>query len=95
MNMGRFEDTEIKFLKGIGEARAKLLASELEISDFRGLLEYYPFRYADRSRFYRIAELQGEMPMVQIRGHFVSFLTEGEGARQRLRGIFTDGERMM
>ena len=93
--MGRFEDTEIKFLKGIGEARAKLLASELEISDFRGLLEYYPFRYADRSRFYRIAELQGEMPMVQIKGRFVNFLTEGEGKRQRLRGIFTDGERMM
>lgn len=93
--MDRFEDTEIKYLKGIGEARAKLLASELQIVSFRDLLEYYPFRYVDRSKFYRIAELQGEMPLIQVRGHFINFITEGEGRSQRLRGIFTDGERMV
>ena len=93
--MDRFEDTEIKYLKGIGEARAKLLASELQIVSFRDLLEYYPFRYVDRSKFYRIAEFQGEMPLIQVRGHFINFITEGEGRSQRLRGIFTDGERMV
>ncbi len=93
--MGRFEETEIKYLKGIGEARAKLLASELEISSFKDLLDYYPFRYVDRSKFYQISELTGEMPLVQIRGHFVNFIIEGEGKSKRMRGIFTDGHRMM
>ena len=79
MNMGRFEDTEIKFLKGIGEARAKLLASELEISDFRGLLEYYPFRYADRSRFYRIAELQERCRWCRYAGILSVFLQKEKG----------------
>lgn len=91
----RFEDTEIKYLKGIGEARSKLLASELEVATFQDLLEYYPFRYVDRSRFYHISDLRGEMPMLQILGHFVNFILEGEGKSQRLRGIFTDGHRMM
>lgn len=93
--MTRFEDTPIKFLKGIGEARAHLLSSELEIGTFRDLLDYYPFRYVDRSRFYTISELSGEMPMLQILGHFINFVAEGEGKSQRLRGIFTDGHRLI
>lgn len=93
--MTKFEDTPIKYLKGIGESRSLLLSSELEISTFRDLLDYYPFRYVDRSKFYHISELEGEMPMLQILGHFVNFVTEGEGRSQRLRGIFTDGNRMM
>ena len=93
--MPRFEDTPIKFLKGIGETRAHLLGQELEIAVFKDLMDYYPFRYVDRSRFYRIAELSGEMPMLQILGHFINFVVEGEGKSQRMRGIFTDGERMM
>lgn len=91
----RFEDTEIQYLKGIGTVRAKMLASELGISSFRDLLGYFPFRYVDRSKFYSIKELNGEMPMVQIRGHFINFSTEGEGKGKRYRGTFTDGSRMM
>lgn len=90
-----FEDTEIKYLKGIGEKRAKLLASELDVSTFRDLLEYYPFRYVDRSKFYRIRDLHEDMPLIQIKGHFINFSIEGEGARQRLIGVFTDRSRMM
>lgn len=93
--MTTFEETPIKFLKGVGETRAGLLGSELDIAVFKDLLDYYPFRYVDRSRFYQISELSGEMPMLQILGHFVDFHVEGEGKSQRLRGIFTDGHRMM
>lgn len=95
MNSTSFLSTPIKFLKGIGEVRAKLLESELNISTFRDLLDYFPHRYVDRSRMYRIAELAGEMPMVQIRGHFLHFNVEGEGKRKRLIGAFTDGSRLM
>ncbi len=55
----------------------------------------FPYKYVDRSRFYVISELSGEMPMVQIRGSFISFTEEGEGARKRLVGVFTDGRKMM
>ncbi|MDE5774502.1 MAG: ATP-dependent DNA helicase RecG [Muribaculaceae bacterium] len=93
--MQRFEDNDIKYLKGIGESRARLLAEQLEIKKFRDLLDYYPFRYVDRSRFYKIEEFRGEMPLLQVKGEFISFRKEGEGRRRRLVGVFHDGHRMM
>lgn len=95
MLRGNFLDSDITFLKGVGEKRAKTLASELDIKTFRDLLFYFPFRHLDRSRFYSIRELQGEMPHVQIKGRFLSFSIEGEGARKRLVALFSDGERLM
>lgn len=83
------------YLKGVGEKRAKLLADELDLHTFRDLLHYFPFRHIDRSRFYKIRELTGEMPLVQIRGRFISIQIEGEGAKKRLLGLFTDGDRLM
>ena len=94
--MASFLDTDIKYLKGVGDARAKILKSSLEVATFRDLLYYFPFRHADRSRFYSIGELSGtDLPEVQIRGRFLRFTEEGEGARKRLTGIFTDGKKMM
>lgn len=93
--MNRFGSSDIKYLKGVGTARAAAMADEFGIRTFRDLLNYLPFRYSDRSRFYKIAELEGEMPAVQIRGRFVRFSTEGEGARQRLVGLFSDGRSLM
>lgn len=91
-----FLETDITYLKGVGETRAKILASELGIRTFRDLLNYYPYRHIDRSKFYRISDLAGqEMPSVQIRGSFISFRTEGEGAKKRLVGIFSDGRGLM
>lgn len=93
--MGDFLSTPVKFLKGIGEVKSKLLESELGVATFRDLLEQFPIRYVDRSRFYRISELEGEMPMLQIRGHFLHINEEGEGRKKRLVGAFTDGSRLM
>lgn len=90
-----FLDKDIKFLKGVGEVRAKGLDSEFGIRTFRDLAYTFPFRYVDRSRFYTISEFKGEMPEVQIRGRFIRLDIDGEGARQRLVGIVTDGSRMM
>ncbi len=88
--------TDIKYLKGVGEERAKLLAKEIEVTTFRDLLYYFPFRHVDRSRFYRIDELTGEdLPALQIKGKFISFRTDGEGAKKRLVGVFSDGRNLM
>lgn len=94
--MPGFLDTDIKYLKGVGEARAKVLASELEIATFRDLLFNFPYRHVDRSRFYTVGELSGEdLPALQIKGRFISFNVEGEGARKRLSGVFSDGRKLM
>lgn len=90
-----FLDTDIKYLKGVGEKRAKTLGAEMEIHTFGDLLYTFPFRYVDTSRFYKISEFSGEMPMVQVLGKFVGFQTEGEGARQRLKAVFSDGKSLM
>lgn len=85
----------IKYLKGVGEARAKLLASELDIHTCQDLLTYFPSRHVDRSRFYHIRDLYGsEMPYIQIKGQFLNFSKEGEGRKQRLTATFTDGDRL-
>ncbi len=90
-----FFDTDIKFLKGVGEKRAKSLGEEFGVRTFRDLAYLFPFRHVDKSRFYRIAELSGEMPALQVRGVFTGFCIEGEGMKQRLIGNFYDGERHM
>ena len=87
--------TDIKFLKGVGDARAKLLASELGIHTLGDLLFYFPTRHVDRSKFYHIRDLSGtEMPYIQMRGQFINFTREGEGRKQRLTATFTDGDRL-
>lgn len=86
---------DITYLKGVGPKRAKLLATHLGIHTFYDLLCHYPLHYIDRSRYYTIAELTEDMPMVQVRGRFRSFNVIGEGARTRLVGSFYDGHRVM
>lgn len=89
--MKSYLDTDIKYLKGVGEARAALLAKELDIHTFGDMAMYLPHRYSDRTRYYSIAELTPDMPAVQIVGSFVSFRADGEGARRRLAALFHDG----
>jgi ATP-dependent DNA helicase RecG len=57
---------DIKFLKGVGPKRAELLKKELDIHTFDDLLNYFPYRHTDRSKFYKISELKEGMPMVQL-----------------------------
>ena len=95
--MNRLRSTDIKFLKGIGPQRAKLLEKELGIKTFRDLLYHFPTHYIDRSTIYRIRDFStaGEMPMVQVKGRFVTFTEQGEGAKRRLIGLFSDGSGLM
>ncbi|MDE6549589.1 MAG: ATP-dependent DNA helicase RecG [Muribaculaceae bacterium] len=89
------QELSIKYLKGVGEARAKLLASELDIHTCSDLLNYFPTRHVDRSRFYHIRDFYGsEMPYIQLKGQFINFTKEGEGSKQRLAATFTDGDRL-
>lgn len=89
--MNRLRSVDIKYVKGIGPNRADLLAAELQIHNALDLVQYYPRTYVDRSKTYKISEFGGEMPSVQIRGRFISFSEQGEGAKKRLVGLFSDG----
>ena len=93
--MDRLRATDIKYLKGVGPKRAELLASELGIRTCYDLLYHFPSHYVDRSRFYEVRSFSGDMPMVQVRGRFVNFTVQGEGAKMRLVGLFTDGTATM
>lgn len=89
--MNSLRDYDVQYIKGIGPNRAKLLKKELGIASAYDLLRHFPSHYVDRSSIYRIADLQGDMPAVQLKGRFVSMTVAGEGAKKRLVGLFSDG----
>ena len=85
-------DQDIKYLPGVGPTRKKMLSNELGIETYGDLLEYYPYKYVDRSKVYTIHELSGDMPFVQVVGHILSFETFAMGPRkERVVAHFTDG----
>lgn len=92
--MNAFQDllqTPIEFLKGVGPAKAELLRKEVGIAVYEDLLQYFPFRHVDRSKFYKISELQESLALVQLKGVVSSFELVGTGPKQRLVAQFTDG----
>lgn len=86
---------DVKYLKGIGPMKAKVLASDMSIHTVGDLLETYPYRYIDRSRTYAIGELRDGMSFVQVRGRIMSFTSEGSGRKRHLKALFTDGRGVM
>jgi ATP-dependent DNA helicase RecG len=83
-------DTTIEFLKGVGPKRAELLQKELGIFTYDQLLNYFPFRYIDRTRFYKINELSSELPYVQILGRITGKEQIGEKHKKRIVARLTD-----
>ena len=82
--MSNFFDTKIEFLKGVGPKKSELLNKELQIFTYGDLLQFYPFRYEDRSKFYKIKELHPESPAVQVIGQIKGFRQIGQGRKSRL-----------
>jgi ATP-dependent DNA helicase RecG len=93
--MSEFLDQDIKFLPGVGPQRAEMLKKELKIFTFNDLLYYFPYKYIDRTKFYRISEITGNMPYIQLKGSIIRFETTGEGVRQRLIAQFRDESGVM
>ena len=81
----------ITYLPGVGSKRAEILQKEVGISSFEDLLFYFPYKYIDRSRFYTVSEVNGNMPFIQLKGKITLFDTLGEGTAKRLIGKFSDG----
>lgn len=89
--MSDLSTRDIKFLPGVGPKKAELFNKELKIFSFEDLLYYFPYKYIDRSRTYKIKEIDGNMPYIQLRGEILNFETQGEGKGRRLIARFSDG----
>jgi len=83
-------ENPIDYLKGVGPSRADLLKKELRIFTYGDLLHHFPFRYIDRSRFYKITDLKGDMPFIQIQGQIIKFEEKGHKKSKRLIAHFKD-----
>lgn len=88
--MTDFFSSPIEFLKGVGPQRAVLLNKELGVFTYGDLVLHYPFRYEDRTKFYTVAEIQEEMPYVQVRGMIRKKELVGAGFKKRLTVTFED-----
>ena len=82
--------TPIDFLKGVGPAKADLLKKELRIFTYRDLITYYPFRYVDKSKIFKVYDLNADLPFIQLKGEVIKFETIGKGRAKRLVAHFKD-----
>jgi ATP-dependent DNA helicase RecG len=85
-----FLETPVEFLKSVGPSRAAVLKKELGIHTFGDLLTVFPFRYVDRTKFFRIAEIRDDSSYIQLRAKMVRIQTLGGGKGQRLVATVRD-----
>lgn len=84
--------TDIKYITGVGPQKKDILKREIDIETYGDLLEYYPYKYVDRSHIYTISSLSPDMPFVQIKGRILSFESFQMGVKKkRLVAHFGDG----
>ncbi|MCL9770497.1 ATP-dependent DNA helicase RecG [Flavobacterium sp. HXWNR69] len=84
-------ETPIEYLKGVGPQRGDLLRKELGIHKYADLLNLFPNRYIDRTRYYKINELQNSNSEVQIVGKIINIKTVEQGkGKSRLVATFID-----
>ncbi len=88
--MNNFLQTPIEYLKGVGPQKAEALKKELRIFNYQDLLEYFPFRYVDRSKFHKISELHLVDGFAQIKGRITRIFDSGMGRGKRLHATFQD-----
>ena len=87
--------TPIEYLKGVGPQKADVLKKELQIFTIGDLLQDYPFRYIDRTKFHKIRELHPDMVGAQVLGRLMSLQEIGEKRGKRLVAQFKDDTGMM
>ena len=87
---------DIMYLPGVGPHRKELFSKQLGINTWGDLLEYYPYKYIDRSRIYAISEITGDMPFVQLRGRILSFEEfQMSPRKKRVVAHFSDGRNVI
>ncbi len=88
--MSELATKEITYLPGVGPKKADLLKNELKIQSYEDLLYHFPYKYIDRSKTYKIREIESTSSHIQLRGKFTGLNTVGSGRTQRMVAKFSD-----
>lgn len=87
---GSFLETPIEYLKGVGPARAEMLNKELQIFTFGEMLSFFPYRYIDRTKIVKIAEIKDDVAYIQIKAKIISVHTTGTYHSKRVIATVRD-----
>ncbi len=93
--MSELADRDIKFLPGVGPKKSSILNKELSVFTCEDLLYCFPYKYVDRTKFYKIREINSQLPYIQAKGKIIGIELVGENRKQRLVAVFSDGEHCM
>lgn len=88
--MSELATQNIMYLPGVGPKKADILKRELKIVSFEDLIYCFPYKHIDRSRIYKICDLNGNMPYIQVQGQIIQLQTIGHGRQARLVAKITD-----
>lgn len=88
--MNDFLQTPIEFLKGVGPQRAELLRQEIGVFNYNDLLNYFPFRYIDRSKYHKVSDLPYLESYAQLKGRIIHLSESGSGRQKKLKAKFQD-----
>jgi ATP-dependent DNA helicase RecG len=80
----------IMYLPGVGPRKADVLQKEIQVSSWEDMLYYFPYKYIDRSKIFKINEIDGNMPYIQLKGKIHRYEAIGEGHKRRLTAVFHD-----
>ncbi|WP_316851518.1 ATP-dependent DNA helicase RecG [Pedobacter agri] len=83
-------DTPIEFIKGVGPSRADVLKKDLSLFTFQDMLEHYPFRYIDRTKYFKINQIHPDSQYIQIIGRVISKKVVGDKRTKRIVAVFKD-----
>ena len=83
-------ETDITFLKGVGPKKAKLLTEELNIRTFNDLLNYFPFRYVDKSKIFKVKDVTSDQVWFQLKGTVSNIKSVGQKRAKYITATFTD-----
>lgn len=78
------------YMKGVGPARAKVLERDANIRTVGDLLQYFPYRYVDRSHIYTCSEITDDTQYVQLKGTISDVKKSGPPRKERLEATFSD-----
>jgi len=83
-------DTPVEFLKGVGPSRADVLKKDLALFTYQDMLAHYPFRYIDRTKYFKINQINPDSQYIQIIGRVISKKVIGDKRAKRIIAVFKD-----
>lgn len=93
--MSNLLEKPIEYLKGVGPHRGDMLKKELQIFTCGDLLQHYPFRYVDRSKIYKVSEVNSDQYYIQLKGTLGPMTEVGHGHAKRLVSTLKDDTGVM